>query len=88
MNLTLIINGIIALSKVIPYVKQLIDLLTEKWIDKKIEDIDAKRITRKHKRDALLNSIKAAKTNEERKALSIILADFDGMSNANGSKDS
>ena len=76
MNLTLIINGIIALTKLVPQLINFYDLFTGKWIDYKIKQIDIKLITHRDKRAALLGAIKGAKTNEERKALSILLHDF------------
>lgn len=76
MTLTVILNGIIAVSKILPYLTKTYDLFTDLWIGHKLKQLDSKLITHRHKRLALLNAIKGAKTNEERKALSILMHDF------------
>lgn len=79
MNVAAIISGIVAIAKAVPKVAAFLDQLYDKYIDYQIERIDQYRIDKREKRSVLMKQIRDAKTNEERKTLSIILADIDRM---------
>lgn len=79
MNITAIFTGIVTIAKAVPVVASYIDKFYDMWIDYQIERIDQYRINKKEKRKVLMKQIRDAKTNEERKALSIILADIDRL---------
>ncbi len=74
-NIIIIANALIALGKIVPFIGRVYDTLTEKWVDKQIQDAAELRASKLKKRKAILESIKDAKTDEQRKTLSIILAD-------------
>ena len=71
-----VIAAIIAIADIFKIAKSFLDLLTEKWIDKKILDIDDVIVDHQKKRDVILNQMSKASTNEERKILSLIHADY------------
>lgn len=79
MNIVTIFTGIVAIAKAVPVIASYIDKFYDMWIDYQIEKIDQYRIDKKEKRKVLMKQIRDAKTNEERKTLSIILADIDRM---------
>ena len=79
MSITAIFTGLITIAKAVPKVADLINQFYDLWIDYQIERIDQYRINKKEKRTVLMKQIRDAKTNEERKALSIILADIDRL---------
>jgi len=73
MGITAIVSGIFAVAKAVPYVFQVISLLSGKLIDLKVSRINAQRVTKENQRDALLKAILRAKTNEEIVAHSVTL---------------
>lgn len=79
MNIFAIASGIVSIAKAIPYLYKMLNIISEKLIEEKISNISTNRLSHREKRNILLNRISKAQTNEERKHLSIILADY-GMS--------
>ena len=75
MSLTAIFTGIIAIANAIPKIALIINKFYDLWIDYNIEKINKRYITKKDKRAVILKAISRAQTDEERKALSILLAD-------------
>lgn len=75
-NLTLILNSIIALAKILPFLSSFMDSLTELWADNQIKKFEGEKAKLVEKRTALMNAIRDAKTDEDRKALSIMLSDL------------
>lgn len=71
-----IAQALIALADIIPFVRALFDKLTDLWIDQKIKDIDEIKASNAEKRKVLMDAIKRAENDEQRKQLSIILADY------------
>lgn len=76
MNIVTIFAGIVAIAKAVPVVANYIDMFYNLYIDKQLEKIDKYRIDKKEKRIVLMKAISKATTDEERKALSIILNDI------------
>jgi hypothetical protein len=76
MNITAIFTGIVAIAKAIPKVAEIINKFYQFYIDKQIENIDKYRIEKRDKRKALMKAITKAETDEERKALSIVLSEI------------
>lgn len=79
MSITAIFTGLIAIAKAVPKVADLINKFYDLWIDYQIEKIDHYIINKREKRIVLMKQIRDAKTNDERKALSIILHDIDRL---------
>jgi hypothetical protein len=79
MNITAIFTGIVAIAKAVPVIASYLDKFYEFYIDKQIARIDKYRIEKRDKRKALMKAITKATTDEERKALSIILNDVNNM---------
>ncbi len=79
MSITAIFTGIVAIAKAVPKVAELINKFYQFYIDKQIADIDKYRIEKRDKRKALMKAITKAETDEERKALSIVLSDVNSM---------
>lgn len=75
MNLLSIFTGVVAIAKAIPVVADTLNKFYQFYIEKQIEDIDKYRIEKRDKRKALMKAITKAESDEERKALSIILND-------------
>ena len=75
-NLLVIANALIALGKIVPIIGRVSDKLTELWVDIKIQKSESERATKLKKRKAILQAIQDAKTDEQRKTLSVILADI------------
>lgn len=71
-----IIAGVVSIAEAIPALDRILEKIIELKISRSIDRINAQSITVKDKRMTLMKSIERAKTNEERKALSIILADM------------
>lgn len=76
MNLMAIFSGIVAIAKAIPIVKKWGQQMVDLWVDEKVENSDESHSSKDLKRSALTKAIKNAETNEDRKALSIMLADI------------
>lgn len=79
MSITAIFTGLITIAKAVPKVADLINQFYDLWIDYQIQKIDQYRINKREKRTVLMKQIRDAQTNEERKALSIILADINRL---------
>jgi hypothetical protein len=79
MSITAIFTGLITIAKAVPRVADLINQFYDLWIDYQIQKIDQYRINKREKRTVLMKQIRDAQTNEERKALSIILADINRL---------
>ena len=75
-NLLVIANALIALGEIVPIIGRVYDKLTELWVDIKIQKSESERATKLKKRKAILQAIQDAKTDEQRKTLSVILADI------------
>jgi hypothetical protein len=61
----------------IPRIKSLFESLVDLYQQKKIEEIKSIKANVQNRRKALLSAIKGAKTDEERKELSILLHNHD-----------
>lgn len=79
MNIITIFSGIVTIAKAIPQLKSMFDKFVDLWINWKIDNIENEYDTKRKKQKVLLQKIKEAKTNEERKVLSVILADIDKL---------
>jgi hypothetical protein len=79
MSITAIFTGLITIAKAVPRVADLINQFYDLWVDYQIEKIDQYRINKREKRLVILKAIRESKTNEERKALSIVLHDIDRL---------
>ena len=79
MSTAAIFTGIVTIAKAVPQVAAIIDKFYDYWLDYQIEKIDKYRIDKREKRSVLMKQIRDAQTNEERKALSIILSDIDRL---------
>jgi transaldolase len=79
MNITAIFTGIVAIAKAVPVIASYIDRFYEFYIDYQISKIDKYRIEKRDKRKALMKAITKAGSDEERKALSIVLNDINNM---------
>ena len=79
MSITAIFTGLITIAEAVPKVADIINQFYDLWIDYQIEKIDQYRINKREKRSVLMKQIRDAQTNEERKTLSIILADIDRL---------
>ncbi len=79
MNIVTIFTGIVAIAKAVPVVANYLDKFYEFYVDYQISKIDKYRIEKRDKRKALMKAITKAETDEERKALSIILNDVNNM---------
>jgi len=79
-NVLTIAKALIALADIIPSVRALFDKLTELWIDQKIKDIDEIKSDNAKKRKTILDAIKRAENDEQRKNLSVLLADYSNRS--------
>jgi hypothetical protein len=71
-----IAKALIALANILPFARGLFDRLTELWIDQKIKDIDEIKSDNAKKRKTILEAIKRAENDEQRKELSKLLADY------------
>lgn len=67
---------IISVSKAIPIVSRYIDMFIEKYIDLQIDKAQKVIYTKQQKRAAIIKAISQAKTDEDRKKLSVVLADI------------
>ena len=70
------LSVLVKLIIAIPQIKSMFDKLVDMYQQWKIDQIESKYDDKNTKRKALLNAIKEAKTDDERKALSIILHDI------------
>lgn len=75
MNIISIFTGIVTIAQAIPKIKSLIDMFVDFYIDYEISKIEQNYATKRKKQEVLLNQIKKATDDEERKVLSVILAD-------------
>ncbi len=74
--ITQIAMGIVAIAKAIPAIERIIGQVLDLFTDWKIGQIEDAVNNHQSKRKALINSIVRAESNEERKALSIMLANL------------
>lgn len=79
MNIFTIFSGVVAIAQAIPKIKQIIDMFADYWIDFQIGNIEDEYRSKRVKQDQLLKQIQKASTNEERKILSVILADINKL---------
>lgn len=79
MSFSAIFAGIIAIAEAVPKVAELINQFQEMWLDYQVSKIDAIRVEKKRKIAVVIKSIKYAKNDEERKALSSVLADINKL---------
>jgi hypothetical protein len=79
MSVSAIFAGIIAIAKAVPKVAELINQFYDLWVDYQLSKIEAIRVEKKHKIAVVIKSIKYAKNDEERKALSSVLADINKL---------
>ena len=76
MTFTAIVSGIFAIAKAVTIIAEYLDKTYELWIDYKLNKIEASKVKHSDKRTALMSAITKASTNEERKALSVILSEL------------
>ena len=79
MNIGSIITLIIAVAEAVPIISKWVDTFYNMLTDKKISEIDGKIADQNQKRTALIKAISKAETDDERKALSVILHDIDSF---------
>lgn len=75
MSFTAIFSGVVAIAKAIPKLTELINKFVDLWVDYQLDKIEQEISTKRTKRLALMSAIKKAESDNERKELSIILAD-------------
>jgi len=71
-----IARAIIALSNAIPMVRAIVDQISNLYIDQQIDKIEEIKAGKAKKRAVLINAIKRAENDQQRKELSTILADY------------
>lgn len=71
-----IVTIIVGIIEVVPMIKKMFDQIFEVLIQKELSAIQYEQYSTKDKRDAVYMQIPKAKTNEERKILSVIVADL------------
>ena len=76
MTFSAIFTGIIAIAKAVPKIAEIINQFIDLWVDYQLEKIEQEISSKRSKRLALISAIKKAESDNERKALSIILADI------------
>jgi len=76
MSATAIVSAIVAVAKAVPYFSKILDQVNDAWTKYKISQINIQRITERDKRDVILNQMAKAGSNDERKILSVIHADY------------
>jgi hypothetical protein len=76
MSITTIFTGIVIIAAAIPKTTDLINKFYNLWIDHQVNKLEKNNTNIKNQRIALMNAIKNAKTENEIKALSVILANL------------
>lgn len=76
MSFATIVTGLFAVAKAIPLVASYIDMFIEKYIDLQIDKTQKVVYSKQQKRAAIIKAISQAKTDEDRKKLSVVLADI------------
>ena len=76
MSLATIVAGVFAVAKAVPIVANYIDMFIEKYIDIQIDKAQKVIYTKQQKRAAIIKAISQAKTDEDRKKLSVVLVDI------------
>jgi len=76
MSFATIVAGVFAVAKAVPIVANYIDIFIEKYIDIQIDKAQKVIYTKQQKRAAIIKAISQAKTDEDRKKLSVVLADI------------
>ena len=76
MSITTIFTGIVTIAAAIPKITDLINKFYDLWVDHQIKKIEKNNTNIRTQRMALMKAIKNAKTENEIKALSVILANI------------
>lgn len=76
MSFATIVTGLFAVAKAIPLVARYIDMFIEKYIDLQIDKAQKVIYSKQQKRAAIIKAISQAKTDEDRKKLSVVIADI------------
>ena len=76
MSITAIFSGVVSIASAIPKITDLINKFYDLWVDHQIKKIEKNNTNIRTQRIALMNAIKNAKTENEIKALSVILANL------------
>jgi hypothetical protein len=76
MSFATIVAGVFAVAKAVPIVANYIDMFIEKYIDIQIDKAQKVIYSKQQKRAAIIKAISQAKTDEDRKKLSVVLADI------------
>lgn len=76
MSITTIFTGIVTIAAAIPRITDLINKFYDLWVDHQIKKIEKNNTNIRTQRMALMKAIKNAKTENEIKALSVILANI------------
>ena len=76
MSFAAIVSGVFAIAKAVPMIAGYIDKFYALWIDQQIKQVDDKYKLAYKKRRVILDSIKKANSDDDRKILSIMLADI------------
>ena len=76
MSFATIVAGVFAVAKAVPIVANYIDIFIEKYIDIQIDKAQKVIYTKQQKRAAIIKAISQAKTDEDRKKLSVVLVDI------------
>lgn len=76
MSITAIFTGLITIAEAVPKVADLINKFYDLWVDHQIKKIEKNNTNIRTQRMALMKAIKNAKTENEIKALSVILANI------------
>ena len=79
MSFSAIVAGVFAIAKAVPIVAEYIEKFYSMYVTHEIHKIEKTMEAKKQERRALMKAISKADTNEERKALSIILNDHLGL---------
>jgi hypothetical protein len=76
MSFATMVAGVFAVAKAVPIVANYIDMFIEKYIDIQIDKAQKVIYSKQQKRAAIIKAISQAKTDEDRKKLSVVLADI------------
>lgn len=76
MNIAAILSGAVAIAKAIPALRDIVNKFYDLWVQSQIDNARDQRTETQHQRNAILEALKNAKTDEERIAISKLLHDF------------
>lgn len=79
MNAKLVFTAIIQIAKLIPAIMDGLESLYSMFLQWKIDQIHSDEVSKEQKKFVLLDKIKEAKSDEERKILSVVLSDINRM---------